>query len=214
MEEQVELAPSYSVIIVRHNPRMLERDAAAEALRPLGAPTMDAFNDARTAFARNREATKATRDLLATAVGAVVDGIDYWSLFATYLVTEYEKVPGVARVSRHPLAHYWTIGHITVQLKSDTGNLPLDQLVIPGVHEGATNSLSEIVILTWDHDHSERYAPAFVQLDGKREAWRMPITALVAESAPAMTTERPKATLASNRTGIPAIGDAASAERL
>jgi hypothetical protein len=192
---------------------MLTRDLAAEALRPLGDPTMDAFTDARTAFTKNREATKETRDQFASQVGAVVDGIDYWSLFATYLVAQYEKVPGVSRVNRHPLAHYWTLGNITVQLKSDTGNLPLDQLTIPGVHEGATNSLSEIVILTWDHDHSERYAPAFVQLDSKREAWRLPITALLAEPTNAVEAERGKATVTSSRPDVAAGGDATTAEQ-
>lgn len=174
---------------------------------------MNAFNDARKAFTQNREATKETRDRFANAVGAIVDGVDYWGLFATNLVAEYEKVPGVARVSRHPLAHYWTVGNITVQLKSDTGNLPLDQLVIPGVHKGATNSLSEVVILTWDHDHSERYAPAFVQLDGKREAWRLPITALIAEPTTTVTADRPRATVSSSRPDAAAGEDATAAER-
>jgi hypothetical protein len=191
----------------------MERDLAAEALRPLGDPTMYAFTDARTTFAKLRESTKEIRDRLARQVGAVVDGIDYWSIFATNLVERYEKVPGVARVNRHPLAHYWTIGNITVQLKSDTGNLPLDQLKIPGVHEGASNSLSEIVILTWDHDHSERHTPAFVQLDGKREAWRLPITALLAEPVATVTTEQRKATVTSNRPDIAAGGDARTAEK-
>jgi hypothetical protein len=191
----------------------MERDLAAEALRPLGDPTMHAFTDARTTFTKHREATKEIRDEFARQVGAVVDGIDYWGIFATNLIKQYEQVPGVARVNRHPLAHYWTIGNITVQLKSDTGNLPLDQLKIPGVHEGASNSLSEIVILTWDHDHSERYAPAFVQLDGKREAWRLPITALLAEPVATVTTERRKATVTSNRPDIAAGGDATTAEQ-
>jgi hypothetical protein len=192
---------------------MLIRDSAAEALRPLGNPTMHAFTDAQTAFTKHRESIKEIRDRFASQVGAVVDGIDYWGMFATNLVEQYEKVPGVARVNRHPLAHYWTIGNITVQLKSDTGNLPLDQLTIPGVHKGASNSLSEIVILTWDHDHSERYAPAFVQLDGKREAWRLPITALLAEPVATVTTERRRATVTSNRPGIAAGGDATTAEK-
>lgn len=192
---------------------MLQRDLAAEALRPLGEPTMDAFNDARTAFTTNLEATKATRDRLASSVGAVVDGINYWGLFATNLVAAYEQVPGVARVNCHPLSHHWTIGDITVLLKSDTGNLPLDQLTIPGVPTGATDGSSEIVILTWDHDHSERYAPAFLQLDGKREAWRLPITALVTEPVATATTEQHKATVTSSRTDIAAGGDAATAEQ-
>ncbi len=178
---------------------MFERDAAAEALRPLGDPTMIAFNDARTAYSKNREATKETRNRLARAVGAMVDGIDYWSLFATHLVEQYEKVSDVARLSGHPLAHHWMFGDIIVQLKSDTGNLPLDQLMIPGVQANGTNLESELVILTWDHEHSERYAPAFVQLDGKREAWRLPITALLAEPTETVTTDRPKATVSFSR---------------
>lgn len=193
---------------------MQTRDVAAEALRPLGQPTMDAFTDARTAFTKQLEATKESRNRLARQVGAVVDRINYWSIFATNLVAQYEKVDGVARVGeRHPLAHYWTIGNITVQLKSDTGNLPLDQLTIPGVNEGASNSLSEIVILTWDHDHSERYAPAFVQLDGKREAWRLPITALLAEAVAAIATEPRRATVTSSRTDVAAGGDATTVEQ-
>jgi hypothetical protein len=191
----------------------MERDQAAEALRPLGNPTMDAFTDARTAFTKHREATKEIRDRFARQVRAVVDGIDYWGMFATSLVEQYEKVPGVARTTGHPLAHYWTIGNITVQLKSDTGNLPLDQLTIPGVNRGGSNSLSEIVILTWDHDHSERYAPAFVQLEGKREAWRLPITALVAESVEMVATDRGRATVTSGRKGVAAGGDATTAEK-
>jgi len=191
----------------------MERDHAAEALRPLGTPTMDAFTDARTAFTQHSEATKEVRDRFARQVRAVVDGIDYWGMFATSLVEQYEKVPGVARTIGHPLAHYWTIGNITVQLKSDTGNLPLDQLTIPGVNKGGSNSLSEIVILTWDHDHSERYAPAFVQLEGKREAWRLPITALVAEPVEKVATDRRRATVTSSRTDVAAGGDATTAEK-
>jgi hypothetical protein len=192
---------------------MLTRDVAAEALRPLGDPTMDAFTDARTAFTKHREAMKETRERFARQVGAVVDGIDYWAMFATALVEQYEKVPDVARTIGHPLAHYWTIGNITVQLKSDTGNLPLDQLTIPGVNKGGSNSLSEIVILTWDHDHSERYAPAFVQLDGKRETWRLPITALLAEPVATVATEPRRATVTSSRTDVAAGGDATTAEQ-
>jgi hypothetical protein len=191
----------------------MERDLAAEALRPLGNPTMDAFTDARTAYTKYREATKEIRDRFARQVGAVVDGIDYWAMFATALVEEYEKVPGVARTTGHPLAHYWTLGNITVQLKSDTGNLPLDQLTIPGVNKDGSNSLSEIVILTWDHDHSERYAPAFVQFEGKREAWRLPITALIAEPVEIVATDRRRATVTSSRTDVAAGGDATTAEQ-
>jgi len=191
----------------------MERDLAAEALRPLGNPTMDAFTDARTTFTKHCEATKEIRDRFARQVRAVVDGIDYWGMFATSLVERYQKVTGVARTSGHPLARYWTIGNITVQLKSDTGNLPLDQLTIPGVNKGGSNSLSEIVILTWDHDHSERYAPAFVQLEGKREAWRLPITALVAESVETVATDRRRATVTSSRTDVAAGGDATTAEK-
>jgi hypothetical protein len=191
----------------------MERDLAAEALRPLGNPTMDAFTDARTAYTKYREATKEIRDRFARQVGAVVDGIDYWAMFATTLVEQYEKVPGVARTSGHPLAHYWTLGNITVQLKSDTGNLPLDQLTIPGVNKDGSNGLSEIVILTWDHDHSERYAPAFVQLEGKREAWRLPITALVAEPVEMVATDRRRTTVTSSRTDVAAGGDATTAEK-
>lgn len=192
---------------------MLTRDSAAEVLRPLGDPTMTAFTDARRTFNKHREATKKTRDRFARQVGAVVDGVDYWAMFATNLVGQYDKVPGVARVNRHPLAHYWTIGNVTVQLKSDTGNLPLDQLTIPGVNNGSSNSLSEIVILTWDHDHSERYAPAFVQLDSKREAWRLPITALVAEPAAVIEADRRRATVTSGRPDVAAGGDATTAEQ-
>jgi hypothetical protein len=191
----------------------MERDLAAEALRPLGNPTMDAFTDARTAYTKYREATKKIRDRFARQVGAVVDGVDYWAMFATTLVERYEKVPGVVRTIGHPLSHYWTLGNITVQLKSDTGNLPLDQLTIPGVNKDGSNSLSEIVILTWDHDHSERYAPAFVQLEGKREAWRLPITALIAEPVEMVATDRRKATVTSSRTDVAAGGDATTAEQ-
>lgn len=190
---------------------MLERDHAAEALQPLGQPTLDAFTDARTAFTRYREAVREIRDRFASAVGAVVDGIDYWGIFATLLVEQYERVPGVARViNRHPLSHYWTIGDLTVQLKSDTGNLPLDQPMLPGVYDGAADGLSEIVILTWDHDHSERYAPAFVQMDGKREAWRLPLDALVAEPTAVVPVTPRRATLTPTKPGIAAGGDVAA----
>lgn len=185
---------------------MLDRDLAAEALRPLGEPTMNAFNDARKTFGKNCEATKTTRDRFTSQIGGLVDGVGYWAVFATNLVEEYEQVPGVVRLDSHPLAHFWTIGSITVRLKSDTGNLPLDQLTIPGVDTRATDGSPERVILTWDHNHSERYAPAFVQLDGKREAWRLPITALLAEPVATVATERRKPIVTSNRPGI-ARGD-------
>lgn len=190
---------------------MLERDHAAAALAPLGQPTLDAFTEARTKFAAQQRAMREVRDRYRYAVGAVVDGIDYWGMFATFVDERYATVPGVARVSnRHPLAHYWTIGEITVQLKSDTGNLPLDQLTLDGVNASTSNGSPEIVVLTWDHDHSERYEPAFVQLDGRREAWRLPITALVAEPTAAVPTTPRKATLTSTRPGIAAGGDVAA----
>jgi hypothetical protein len=172
---------------------------------------MDAFADARRHFTAYREMTRAVRERFAYQVGAVVDGVDYWGMFATFLGERFAAVPGVARLTnRHPLAHHWAIGDITVQLKSDTGNLPLDQLTLTGVNESASDGSPETVILTWDHDHSERYAPAFVQLDGKQEAWRLPITALVAEPTIAVPAMPRKAMLTSTRPDIATGGDAAA----
>src|SRR5258707_151976 len=127
---------------------MIERDHAATALQPLGQPTLDAFAEARTHYTTHLEALSEMRERFSYPVGAVVDGIQYWGMFATLLNERYAAVPGVARVTnRHPLAHHWTLGNITVQLKSDTGNLPLDQLTLTGVNESASDGSPEMVIL-------------------------------------------------------------------
>jgi hypothetical protein len=138
---------------------------------------------------------------MAIPVSAVADGVFYWSHFATFVDERYRTIAGVARIeSTHPLAHQWSVDSdaAIVQLKSDTGNLPLDQLVIPGMRE-VRGIATEHIVLTWDHDHDDRYDPSFVQLDGKREAWRIPVASLIEAGPSQIALETPKPQISSRR---------------
>jgi hypothetical protein len=182
---------------------MLESDQAAAYLTRLAAPTIDAFTEARTLYGLLQDALEPVRPRLSRQVSGVIDGVNYWGLFATCLVEGYGRVDGVARVREtHPLAHHWVIDeYVTVQLKSDTGNLPLEQLVLPGMRE-VRGVERELVVLTWDHDHVDRFDPTFVQMDGKREAWRLPVAALLEQPVAVIAPATPKATVSSPRIDI------------
>jgi hypothetical protein len=182
---------------------MIERDEAAGYLTRLAAPTMEAFTEARQQYAAHREAMAELRGRMAAPVSAVIDGINYWGPFATFLDERYQQIDGVARVSgTHPLAHRWTIDErIVLQLKSDTGNLPLEQLVLPNMPK-QPNSTMEPVVLTWDHDHVDRFAPTFVRLDGRNEVWRLPVASLVESTPQSIRPPAPKSTVSSKRSGL------------
>ncbi|MDO8209648.1 hypothetical protein [Conexibacter sp. CPCC 206217] len=182
---------------------MLEIEQAVTYLQRLAAPTLEAFGEARVLYGTLQETLEPVRFRLSRQVGGVIDGVTYWGLFATCLVERFARVEGVARaLETHPLAHHWVIEEqVTVQLKSDTGNLPLDQLVLPGMRE-VRGIARELVVLTWDHDHVDRFDPTFVQMDGKREAWRVPVAALLDEQVAAIEPVTPKATVTSPRTGV------------
>ncbi|MGO9973418.1 MAG: hypothetical protein ACLP01_11550 [Solirubrobacteraceae bacterium] len=179
---------------------MIERDEATAFLTRLAAPTLAAFTEARIHYTAQRKSLDTIRKRMAWPVAAVLDGISYWAPFATFLTEHYEAVAGVDRVAgTHPLAHRWTIdGRIVVQLKSDTGNLPLEQLVLPGMRNAPGGPLEQIV-LTWDHDHIQRFDPAFVRLDGRREAWRIPVASLAEPEAEAIAPTAAKSTVSSAR---------------
>ncbi|MEN3282356.1 MAG: hypothetical protein V7607_3496 [Solirubrobacteraceae bacterium] len=181
---------------------MLSRDEAPRYLARLAEPILAAFADARSAHAALLDAIEDDHSRLAPAVAGVFDGVSYWAFFATCLCEEFDAVAGVERLlTTHSLAHHWTVdAEVTVQLKSDTGNLPLDQLQLPGVAR-LRRSSSECVILTWDHKHSERFDPSFVQMDGQREAWRIPVVALLeVDNVEVAAPETPKANVTSART--------------
>ena len=122
---------------------MIEQDEAAGYLARLATPTMEAFTEAARQYAAHRKAMAALRGRMAKPVTAVIDGINYWGPFATFLDERYERVAGVARVrGTHPLAHRWTVDDtIVVQLKSDTGNLPLEQLMLPNMPKARNGSM-------------------------------------------------------------------------
>jgi hypothetical protein len=157
---------------------MLPRDDAPQYLQRLAEPTLAAFAEARAFHAGLLDYMADDHARLAAPVAGVFDGVSYWAAFATFLEERFAIVPGVQRItSTHSLAHHWTVdAAVTVQLKSDTGNLPVDQLRLHAVP--MRPAASECVILTWDHEHSERFDPAFVQMEGKREVWRVPVVAL------------------------------------
>lgn len=179
---------------------MLERDEAADHLQRLADPTIRAFAKARTEYTtRHQKPLDGIRQRIHPAIAAVYDGVGYWVLFSTFLAEELERVGGVVRLRSHPSSHWWLVDDlITVQLKSDTGNLPLDQLTIPGLRP-ANRASNEFVVLTWDHDHADRFDPAFVQLDGKREAWRMPVASLLSETPAVLRPAAPKPKVSSTR---------------
>jgi hypothetical protein len=179
---------------------MIDRHEAADFLRRLAAPTLEAFTEARIHYSAQRETVNAIRVRMARPVAAVLDGINYWGPFATFLGEQYERIPGVERVAgTHPLAHRWTVdGQIVLQLKSDTGNLPLEQLVLPGMG-GRTGGPAEQIVLTWDHDHVDRFDPAFVQLDGRREIWRIPVASIVETETEPITPSAPRTMVSSAR---------------
>lgn len=165
---------------------MIAQNDAAEQLRPLAQPTLDAFVAAKRAYAAYHAAVKPWRDTYETQVAGLTDGVNYWAMFATEMVSELRRV-GVPRdEGTHPLLHQWTLaGGVVVQLKSDTGNLPQMQMSIPGLVVPRT--AGQRVLLTWDHTHEDRHDPAFVQMDGKREVWKIPVEALVSTPIPMRT---------------------------
>jgi len=189
---------------------MLSRDDAPQYLRRLTEPVLEAFAEAKSAHATLLDSIEDDHSRLAPPVAGVFDGVSYWAFFATFLAARFSPIAGVERLmSTHPLAHHWTIdGEVTVQLKSDTGNLPFEQLQLPSV-AALRRSSSESVILTWDHEHSERFDPAFVQMDGKREAWRIPVAALLEGTRVNVAVpERPKPNVSSTRNDAALTGGA------
>jgi hypothetical protein len=140
---------------------------------------LGAFAAARAAHASLLDHISGDHARFAPPVAGVFDGVSYWALFATFLSERFLELPGVERLTgTHSLAHHWTVdGEVVVQLKSDTGNLPVDQLQLHGMRT-VPSVAAEVVILTWDNEHSERFDPCFVQMEGKREIWRMSVAAL------------------------------------
>jgi hypothetical protein len=159
---------------------MLSRDDSPQYLSRLAEPILAAFADARATHAGILDALGDDYTRVAPPVAGVFDGVGFWTFLSTSLCERFSVLDGVERLtSTHSLAHHWTIdGKVTVQLKSDTGNLPLDQLQLPEVAR-LRRLGPESIILTWDHEQSERFDPCFVQMDGKREAWRLPVAALL-----------------------------------
>jgi hypothetical protein len=176
---------------------------ATPHLERLAAATLEAFAEARVSAVAAQEALKSERPRCSRQVLGVLDGVTYWSLFATFLAERYAQIGGIERVmTTHPLAHWWTIDDaLTVQLKSDTGNLTVDQLVIPGMRH-TRQALREFVVLTWDHVRAERFEPAFVQVDGKREVWRRPVAALLTAEVAAIRPTPPTAKVSSTRSDV------------
>lgn len=166
---------------------MIDQNDAAEDLLPLAAPTLQAFVTANRRYAAYHEAIKPWRGTYAPQVAGLTDGVNYWAMFATEIVTTLRGV-GIQRdAGTHPLLHQWTLpGGVVLQLKSDTGNLPHVQMPIPGLAVPRTGGPR--VLLTWDHTHEDRHDPAFVHMSGKREVWRIPVEALVASPTPMPTT--------------------------
>lgn len=190
---------------------MISRDSAAGLLTRLAKTTLDAFNEARALYSAQLEAQGDVQARFDPAVAAVRNGVDFWSLFVTCLRERYELLDGVERLpGTNPLVYMWQIDEqLLLQLKSDTGNLPVDQFEIPGVAETVGGAV-EWIALTWDHDHIERFNPAFVQVDNGHEVWRIPVASILEPEVVQVTPEVPRSTVSSAR---PAADEAATEDR-
>lgn len=178
---------------------MLNRDEASDVLSILAKPIMSAFGEARVDSASAREAMSSSRSRIAPPVLGCVDGVTYWALFSSYLGEEFAKIDRVEALPCHPFSNAWRVdGFLTVRLKSDTRNLPVDQLIIPGLDE-VRRSDEEAVVLTWDHEREQRFDPAFVQIDGSREIWRLPVSAMLASPVKSIQPQPARAAVSSSR---------------
>lgn len=173
---------------------------AAELLSRIAKTTLDAFADARAAYVAQVETHAVFQDRMDAPVAAVTNGVNFWAVFATFLRERFAALDGVDRVpGTNPLLYLWQLdGHLLIQLKSDTGNLPVEQPEIPGVSETAGGSV-EWVALTWDHDHLDRFAPAFVQTDNGREVWRIPVASIAQVAVDQIKPSTPRSSVSSAR---------------
>lgn len=190
---------------------MISRDEAAELLAPLAATTMDAFNEARASYSALLEAQADMQQRFDPAVAAVTNGVEFWARFATCLRERFEEVDGVERLAgTNPLVYIWQIDEqLLLQLKSDTGNLPVDQPELPGMTEAVGGSI-EWIALTWAHDQIERFRPTFVQVDNGHDVWRIPVDTILEPEVVQITPEVPRSTVSSAR---PAADEAATEDR-
>src|SRR4051812_11812544 len=104
---------------------MLSRDDASQYLSRLADPILTAFAEARAAHAAMLDAVEEGHARFAPAVAGVFDGVTFWAFLVTSLCEQFAVIDVVERLTAtHSLAHHWTIdAALTVQLKSDTGNL-------------------------------------------------------------------------------------------
>jgi hypothetical protein len=134
------------------------------------------------------------------AVAAVTNGVDFWALFATCLKDEYDEHPIVKRIpGTRALQYRWIISDkLLLQLKSNTDNMPVDQLEIPGMTEQLGGPI-EWIALTWEHNQVERFEPAFVQNHQGKEVWRVPVASIVEPAAETIKPATPRSTVSSAR---------------
>jgi hypothetical protein len=183
---------------------MIQRDTAAALLEPLAQPTQQAFDDALKLAKDSRNATSAWRASCTPQVLTMLVGVEFWAFFASNLAASYRQIEAVTQVEDvHKLQHVWSISdEIRLQLKSDTASVDVEQLMIPGMEAQVGRVQPDVVVLTWSHRGEERFSPAFVHMtrsgDALRQAWRLPVAALLVEKPESIPTDRARrATLVS-----------------
>jgi hypothetical protein len=179
---------------------MISKDQAAELLGLIAPNTQDAFGRALVAYNTQLAAHTEVQKQMDAAVAAVTNGVDFWALFATCLKDEYEKHADVTRIAgNRSLQYRWIIAEkLLLQLKSNTENLPVDQLEIPGITKQLGGPI-EWIALTWEHNQVERFEPAFVQNQGGKEVWRIPVKSLMESNVTVVKPAAPKSTVSSAR---------------
>jgi len=186
---------------------MIDLDEAAPSLRPLAAPTLEAFAEAVRISHSIQNATVTVRPRAARPVLGLLDGISHRAYYATCLTEQYASI-GLERDARtHQLTYAWDVNsRIRLQLKSDTTALDVQQLTIPGMQSYGSVGPS-LVALTWKHDATGRHGPSFAHITADGPIWQIPVASLL-DSATAAASPSPRRPSVSSRLTPASNGEA------
>jgi hypothetical protein len=181
---------------------MISRDAAVSMLAPIVQPTTEAFTAAVQAAAFARDAQSAIRSRMSPAVRGALEGMQFWSVFATELDERYERIGVLRAPDGHVLRHAWTLpGGTVVRLKSDETTVDCDEQLAMTFAD-VPSVAPPVVVLTYNHEGaSERYAPAFVYRTASAgQVWRLGLEELRSSPTHAITPVVARAQVSSRRT--------------
>lgn len=179
---------------------MISEEDAAENLRVLAQPTLDAFNRAGAVMDRMRDA--GGEDLLAWRVPkrGLFDGVGHWAGFASYLEDLYDRIGGVERMpGLHSFRSVWLVGdRVRLHLKSDVHAFDSSQLSFEDLDVASTTEQDD-VILTWNSTITGE--PRFVHIVAGSIVWSRSVASLnvPVEAVGTVRPERAKSTLASKK---------------